>query len=155
MKNGFVCGLAFLVVSVILSGDLAYSQDKRPEQVIAPPAQAFSSAEPEVVLAPHEQEVLDRVNAERARRGLNPLEPCPTLMEGARAWALHMATRRSMYHAPGWRENIACGQPHSDAVMRTWMNSSGHCANILCRGTKIGIGGVVLYGRTYWCQRFR
>jgi uncharacterized protein YkwD len=141
MKNGFVYGLVFLVLSVFSLGDPAYGQDKQPE--------------PEVVLAPHEQEVLDRVNAERARRGLWALEPCPTLMAGARAWALHMATCRSMYHAPGWRENIACGQPHSTAVMNTWMNSSGHCANILCRGTKIGIGGVVLHGRTYWCQRFR
>ena len=155
MKNGFVCGLAFLVVSVMLLGGLARGQDPRPEQVSAPPARAFSSTEEKVVLAPHEQEVLDRVNAERARRGLWALEPCPVLMEGARAWALHMATQRNMYHACGWQENIACGQPHSDAVMRTWMNSRGHRANILCSGTKIGIGGVVLYGRTYWCQRFR
>lgn len=45
-----------------------------------------------------------------------------------------------------WRayaENIAAGQATPEAVMRTWMNSTGHRANILDpRFTDIGVGYV-------------
>ena len=53
-------------------------------------------------------------------------------------------------------ENIAGGQPTPSAVVNSWMNSSGHRANILDGSLrKIGVG----YARggqygTYWVQLF-
>ena len=53
-------------------------------------------------------------------------------------------------------ENIAGGQPTPAAVVNSWMNSSGHRANILDGNLrKIGVG----YARggqygTYWVQLF-
>lgn len=53
-------------------------------------------------------------------------------------------------------ENIAAGQQSAEAVMNSWMNSSGHRANILNGNyTKLGVGFVSggRYG-TYWVQEF-
>ena len=53
-------------------------------------------------------------------------------------------------------ENIAAGQATASAVMRSWMGSSGHRANILnCSFTALGVG----HGRGgsyghYWTQDF-
>jgi len=54
-------------------------------------------------------------------------------------------------------ENIAMGQRTSQEVVRAWMNSSGHRANILDRGhRRIGVGAYRTAGDTiYWCQQFR
>lgn len=57
------------------------------------------------------------------------------------------------YNAAG--ENIAYGQSGPEAVMNSWMNSSGHKANIL--STKFGAIGVGCYqdgGTLYWVQLF-
>jgi uncharacterized protein YkwD len=63
------------------------------------------------------------------------------------------------YDWSGAAENIAAGQPTPEAVMRDWMNSSGHRANILnCGLVDLGVG--VAYQtknnrRTpYWTQDF-
>ena len=58
------------------------------------------------------------------------------------------------YSAAG--ENIAAGQRSPEEVMNSWMNSSGHRANILNKNfDTIGIGFVEggKYG-TYWTQLF-
>lgn len=53
-------------------------------------------------------------------------------------------------------ENIAYTYSGSaDEVMKLWMNSSGHKANILNGGfTKIGIGVYKSGDRYYWVQIF-
>jgi uncharacterized protein YkwD len=53
-------------------------------------------------------------------------------------------------------ENIASGFSTVEDVMRAWMNSSGHRANILNPGFKeIGVARVVASdGRVYWTQEF-
>lgn len=53
-------------------------------------------------------------------------------------------------------ENIAAGQKTASQVMNSWMNSSGHRANILNKNfTQIGVG---FYAGgsydTYWVQQF-
>lgn len=50
-------------------------------------------------------------------------------------------------------ENIALGQPDTDAVMRSWMNSSGHRANIVNRNyVHAGFHAAAdTRGRIYWC----
>ena len=44
-------------------------------------------------------------------------------------------------YSGGWGENIAWGQSTPAQVVDSWMNSDGHCANIMRASyTKIGIG---------------
>lgn len=55
-------------------------------------------------------------------------------------------------------ENIAAGQNSVDAVMQGWINSPGHCANIMNpKLTEVGAATVYYentdYGR-YWTQNF-
>ena len=53
-------------------------------------------------------------------------------------------------------ENIAYGQKSADEVMKDWLNSAGHRANILnTHVTKVGIGYIDVDGRIYWVQIFK
>jgi uncharacterized protein YkwD len=126
-----------------------------------------------------EREVLELVNGERAKRRAAPLEWNENLARAARYHAADMAANGyfdhdSMVRRPGssggplrragtWNqrveafdsaasgENIAHGQPTPAAVMKSWMNSSGHRANILRPTNRtIGIGFV----DGYWVQNF-
>jgi uncharacterized protein YkwD len=60
----------------------------------------------------------------------------------------------------GWGENIAEGYSTPAAVMRAWMNSPGHRANILdCDFTSLGVGAVFKSngnggGAWWWTQDF-
>ncbi len=55
------------------------------------------------------------------------------------------------YDASPRGENIAWGQPTPEAVMESWMNSSGHRANILAEGsTEMGVG----FAEDHWVQVF-
>ncbi len=58
------------------------------------------------------------------------------------------------YKAAG--ENIAKGQRTPAEVMKGWMNSPGHRANILSSSyTEIGVGYVTdSNGTAYWVQHF-
>ena len=55
-------------------------------------------------------------------------------------------------------ENIAAGQSTAQSVVDTWMNSSGHCVNIMNPALKqIGVGYYKLAGSQYthyWTQDF-
>lgn len=96
---------------------------------------------------------------------MRPLIKNDKLMKYAQEWAEHMASRGRMYHSSmrdimrlGFStagENIAYGQKDAETVMRTWLNSSGHRANILSsKYSAIGCG-VALKGNTpYWCTCF-
>ena len=58
------------------------------------------------------------------------------------------------YYAAG--ENIAWNQKTEEEVMSSWMNSSGHRANIMNRSfTKAGFGlSYNKNGEPYWCTNF-
>jgi uncharacterized protein YkwD len=58
------------------------------------------------------------------------------------------------YRAAG--ENIAAGQKTPEDVVNSWMNSSGHRANILSENfTAIGVGVAEdVNGTLYWVQMF-
>jgi uncharacterized protein YkwD len=95
------------------------------------------------------QEMLARVNRERAAHGLAPLRRHPRLDEAAQAHAADMFARRYYSHdapdgkvvidrvqALGYRaryagENIARGQYSVDEVMDGWMESPTHREHIL------------------------
>jgi uncharacterized protein YkwD len=97
--------------------------------------------------ATYAEEVLELVNAERASRGLSALELDGDLCAAAEVRAAEVLRRFSHTRPNGasWLtvfrdfeinynvagENIAKGFRNAEAVVRAWMNSSGHRANIL------------------------
>ena len=120
------------------------------------------------------KEVLDLVNQERAKVGAKALTLSSTLTNVATVKAQDMADKGYFDHtSPTYGspfnmlshfgvkytaagENIAAGQKSASEVMNSWMNSSGHRANILnANYEQIGIGYVTggQYG-TYWVQLF-
>ncbi len=124
---------------------------------VDPAAAAAPKVETPFKLTAVESGVLARTNMERARRKLPPLMADPELTKSARRHALWMTKHRTLRHASvAAAENIAMGQSNATQVVRAWMNSSGHRANILNRShRRIGIGAYVTRGGTiYWCQQF-
>lgn len=120
-----------------------------------------------------EQRVVTLVNAQRAAAGCPPLRVSPELHRAAQRHSEDMASHRVLDHrgsggdGPGeritaagfrwsaWAENIARGPSGPPAVVNTWMDSSGHRANILnCGFTKVGIGVVQGSGGPWWTQVF-
>ncbi|MGW7265015.1 CAP domain-containing protein [Streptomyces sp. NPDC054842] len=119
-------------------------------------------------------EVLALTNAERTSAGLRPLATDARLTGAAQAHSTDMAVRGFYSHtSPEGREpwdraaaagsghrsvgeNIACGQRFPAEVVRGWMDSPGHRANILKPAfTHLGVGyaGGGPAG-TYWTQLF-
>jgi uncharacterized protein YkwD len=103
--------------------------------------------------------VLVLVNQERTKAGCQPLAADSRLATAARLHSRDMANRGYFDHTTpdgvtfdkritnaGYRwssvgENIAKGQKDAASVMRSWMDSPGHRANILnCTFKDIGIG---------------
>lgn len=106
---------------------------------------------------PLEEEVVKQTNAERARHGLPPLKLSPNLVQTSRNHTWWMTRNNSLQHGNyPVAENIAMGQNSSQEVVRAWMNSSGHRANILNRNhRRIGVAAYQTRGGTiYWCQQF-
>jgi uncharacterized protein YkwD len=134
-----------------------------------------------------EEQVLDLVNEARAAGhdcGVEGVFPptTPLVMEAhlraaARAHSLDMATRAFFEHTnpdgdgplerieaagyTGWTmlgENIAAGQPTAEIVVAGWLDSDGHCANIMSPDfTEIGVGYASVAGSPYthyWTQDF-
>ena len=103
-----------------------------------------------------EQTMLQDVNKQRAAHGLRPVVIDKTLQDGCRNHTIWMGRHRALRHARKVNENIAMGQRDTNEVIRTWMNSSGHRANILNRRwTKVGVCGYRIGGTFWWTQRFR
>lgn len=118
------------------------------------------------------KEVFKLVNEERKAQGLSELVLDETLCKAASVRAKESATSFSHTRPDGtpfstvlkeynvsYRrsgENIAYGQKSPAEVMKAWMNSSGHRANILGSSfTNIGIGCYIApNGTIYWSQLF-
>ncbi|NNJ63764.1 MAG: CAP domain-containing protein [Dactylosporangium sp.] len=142
----------------------------------ASPTSAPTSATPSAPasIAALEAEVITLVNAERRTAGCSALAADVALAQAARDHSTDMATRDYFSHetlegvsfsaritAAGYTwsaaaENIAMGQKEATTVMSSWMNSSGHRANIVnCTYTEIGVGVAAnAAGRLYWTQDF-
>jgi uncharacterized protein YkwD len=108
-------------------------------------------------LSQTESAIIARTNAARARSGMPPLAADGQLMNGARNHASWMARNRNLSHGSGVTENIGMGQTSASEAVSSWMQSSGHRANILGGGhTRIGVAMVhSADGTAYWCQQFR
>lgn len=117
--------------------------------------------------------VLAIVNNERAKAGCKALTVDGRLAAAARKHSADMVARHYFSHTTpdgvsmaqrinneGYRwstigENIAAGQPNATDVMKAWMNSPGHRANILnCKFQQIGIGVAFDGRRPVWTQDF-
>lgn len=135
-------------------------------------------------IAGDEARVFALINAERKANGCAPLTVNARLTEAARRHSDAMAYQDFFAHdgpdgstparrttAAGYRwmmvaENIAAGYMKPEIVVRGWMNSPGHRANILtCVLTETGIAvtyqaddkplpGKEQAYRTYWVQVF-
>lgn len=119
----------------------------------------------------YEKEVIRLVNVLRGQYGLTPLTENWELSRVARYKSQDMHDQGYFDHtSPTYGspftmiknfgipyrsagENIAMGYSTPQAVVRDWMNSTGHRANILNGGfTQIGVGYVA--NGNYWTQMF-
>lgn len=132
--------------------------------VLALPLSVTLASPPGQPILPEEQEVVDLVNQERARKQLPPLVVNYSLQDAAWMHNEHMADTGCFCHdercgqracsdgTPGdriaktgykprtWGENIAWGQRTPVKVMEAWMGSPGHRGNILgSKYTDIGV----------------
>ncbi|MFE4029286.1 CAP domain-containing protein [Priestia sp. YIM B13551] len=124
-----------------------------------------------MTISAYEKQVGDLVNQERAKAGLKPLTINAELSRVARYKSADMHDKGYFDHtSPTYGspfdmmksfgisyksagENIAYGQKTPKEVMESWMNSSGHRANILnANYTDLGIG--YLSDKNYWTQQF-
>ena len=129
---------------------------------------------PESDVSQQAREVLRLVNAEREKQGLSSLTLSDKLTAVANEKARDMAENNYFSHtSPTYGspfnmmqdfgityksagENIAYNQKTAEQVMKDWLNSSGHRANILNASfTEIGVGYFKKSdGSTYWTQLF-
>lgn len=126
----------------------------------APPLAALVPKAPAAVVATPAPaaEVTRLTNVERAKAGCAALRVEPKLQAAAQLHSKDMVDRSYFSHTspegkgpgdraaaqgyPSWSgENIAAGYRTPVEVVRAWMNSAGHRANILnCRSTSTGVG---------------
>ncbi len=113
----------------------------------AAPAQAVTTS----YLNSYELRVVSAINAQRAAYGLRPLSyrSCPDRY--AESLAAKLRTSSTLYHqsmtsilrgcgATRASENLVRARASAPAIVRMWMSSPGHRANILdSRVTQIGV----------------
>lgn len=120
--------------------------------------------------SPEENEVIKIVNEERLKMGLSKLKTTKELTKAANKRAKELVTVFSHTRPNGTSsftvlkeynisfygagENIATGQKTPKDVMNSWMNSTGHKANILGDFTRIGIGHHLENNKDYWVELF-
>lgn len=141
----------FFLCAVLLGAEPAVAEKPAPQ---AQPQDQAADLE----LLTIEKNIVEQTNAQRARYGLSALKIDKSLMESARNHASWMARTRNLVHTNlPVAENIAMGQHDSTEAVRSWMNSSGHRANILNSGHgKIGVAAFrTESGTIFWCQQFR
>lgn len=131
-----------------------------PSPAPAPAPSPAPAPTPAAGLNADERQIVDAVNAERARAGLRPLQVDMRLVATARQKSQDMITNRYFAHQSpvlgspfdqmrragiSFRiagENIA-GNNSAASAMQAWMGSPGHRANILNPSfTHIGVGTV-------------
>lgn len=145
-----------------------------PTRATSPTGGPPSSAQPDPTADTARSEVIRLVNVERAKAGCQALAANTALTRAAQDHSADMANRNYFAHdtlgggsfasritAAGYRwsgaaENIASGQRTPASVMESWMNSSGHRANIVnCGYRDIGVGVAAnATGTLYWTQDF-
>jgi len=136
----------------------------------APAAYAVTSAPAAASARSLAADVIARTNAIREEAGCSPVKADERLRSVAQKHAAEMSRHRYLEHedragttsgerirSAGYSEvtgeNLAYGYPSAAGVMRVWMNSSGHRANIEdCSFTHVGVGYAP--NGHYWVQDF-
>jgi uncharacterized protein YkwD len=160
-----------------ITGTFRDSGDKRAKRVaravpttttVSAPRTAPAPTSPTVApVVSYSDRVLALTNAERTSRGLRPLA-FSTCADGyANTWAATLARVGSLSHqalspiltackARGVGENVAYGNVTPEQLVKMWMDSPGHRANILNPAfTHLGVGDVkTSTGRVYGVQVF-
>lgn len=159
------------------------SSNNKPETsnpIVTPPSNNGSNQESsDNFMAQVEQIIFQKVNEERAKAGVPQLSYNNTMQKYARIKSKDMGDRGYFDHADpegkmiteqmkkdgvrynAWGENIAyIGGNYDDSslanqFMNTWMNSSGHRANILSTNfNSIGVGVYKIGNKVYATQEF-
>lgn len=122
--NKLVVGL--VTVLVVILGGVAIAQDK--SKPIAVTEQPVVAADPlpepeEIKQPPTEQELLELVNAERAKVGVKPLKLHPNIQKTAQLKASDMATRDYYNHNVKGTDKMLT--PEMDALASPVCNSIG------------------------------
>lgn len=112
-------------------------------------------------------QVLDLVNQERAKKNLNPVTMDKNLLECAMTRAEELTVYASHTRPNGSScfsafpyfadpsENLAINQATPEEVMESWIESSGHYANIMnSKNVSAGVGCYSQDGHLYWIQCF-
>ncbi|BFH14655.1 CAP domain-containing protein [Paenibacillus melissococcoides] len=157
--------------SVENPGNVVNKPESKPTRTPTKPAQPAPSTENGTAAdkSDYASQVVDLVNKERAKAGLNPLQSDEKLTKVAMIKAQDMYNNNYFDHqsptlgspfdlmkAQGVQyrtagENIAKGQRTPEEVMNAWMNSEGHRQNILNPNyTAIGVA----YYNGEWVQEF-
>ena len=142
-------------------------EDSKPEVTVTPTPMPEDTLETTFA-----EQVVKLVNQERIKAGLNEVTLDKTIENAALIRAKEI-TQSFSHTRPngsnfstvlkeqgitykGAGENIAWGQNSPEEVMKAWMNSQGHRANILNPNfTKIGVGHYQnAKGTNYWAQLF-
>lgn len=137
-----------------------------------PTATPTPSPEPEMSVEEMASEVIRLTNIERVKAGLSPLQHHAGLQRAAMVRAEEITRKFSHIRPDGTDsstalyengvacdggENIAAGQKTPEAVVRAWMNSSGHKATMMQQSiTHIGVGVCKspITGQWLWVQDF-
>lgn len=97
-------------------------------------------------ICPFAVRVLSLINWHRAQFGLPPLQVDGSLMVGSQNHSRYMASYGFGHaYGIGGMECIAMGVNTPESVVNMWLNSSGHRAIIMSRGTKFGFGSFGTY----------
>lgn len=145
---------SFIFLSACLVAGLVYSKTLSAEQIAA-----------------NEDAVIALVNEARAKAGVPPVVKNEALLPVANLRAEEITEKFAHERPDGsaWKtafdefgieseyrgENLAYGQKTPEAVVKAWMNSTGHRKNILnARFTDMAVGYYVKNGVPYWSQLF-
>lgn len=147
--------------------------EQKPDSTPSNPSTA-PEQKPSTDFSSYQQQVLDLVNAERAKRGISALTLDSSLSSVATKKSQDMVDKNFFDHTSptygspfdmmkqfgiSYRsagENIAKGQKTPQEVVAAWMNSEGHRKNILNPNfTNLGVGIAKDSNKTtYWTQMF-
>ena len=123
-------------------------------------------------LSEYAEKIIFLTNVQRKANGLEELQVFPLINNAAMKRAAELPSKFDHTRPDGSNcftvlaecgipsysfvaENIAMGYSSPEAVVRAWMNSTGHRANILTPRLKyIGVGAISSGGRYYWVQEF-
>nr|WP_302642335.1 CAP domain-containing protein [uncultured Agathobaculum sp.] len=136
-----------------------------------PPVQGSSSVSAGIQSSSAASEVVRLTNSARSQNGYAALVEDGALSEAAAVRAREIARSFSHTRPSGASfssalsesgvsylragENIASGQKSASEVVKAWMNSPGHRANILNSSySRIGSASVNIDGTLYWVQLF-